>query len=67
MKTEFIRAFLLEKGDRFLWLGLEYQVTAITDTTIYTNAAKHHLKIGRNSRQKIELICNPTVRIYLSQ
>lgn len=63
MKTEPLRAFLLELGDEFIMLGVKYRVTniskvAITYHNIHSLGKKAHINtFGINSRQRVLLIC----------
>lgn len=67
MKTEQLRAFLLEKGDEFIMLGLQYVVTGVDETHIYYCSIYSDVRsridrgaFGINSRERIMLVCKQT-------
>lgn len=61
MKTESLRAYLLEPGDRFIMHGVERKVKSkdsfhITYLSINKSGFYRPEKIGANSRQRVQLI-----------
>lgn len=66
MKTEIIRAYMLEPGDRFIRLGIKYLVKTVTENNIIirplsckgTKATAIYQNIGKNSQERVELICD---------
>lgn len=63
-KTEIIRAYMLEPGDRFIKLGIKYKVISTTNKKIICGYLYGHhnvnqlSEIGSNSQERIELICD---------
>jgi hypothetical protein len=65
MGNEIIRAYLLEKGDRFLLSGIEYKVGGITKNKIkFGTDDNYHNSIGKDSRQKVEFIDEGKNKMY---
>jgi hypothetical protein len=67
MKTERLRAYLLEVGDEFIMFDRRYRVVAIRKGVINYLAVdsddcatgSRRNQMSKNSRQRIELICKP--------
>lgn len=54
---EIIRAYMLEVGDRFMMLGVNYVVYKIADRIYYRSLLSYSINtFGLNSQERIELI-----------